>query len=215
MHGQTYRGKKCGSFGDVSIFSFYPNKLITTGEGGMILCNDESIALHCKKLRNLAFEPNGPRFVHNEIGFNYRMTNMQAAIGIAQQEQLEPNIKIKRTIGRIYNKELGFLRDYGFQLPEDKTEYAENIYWVYGIVAPNMEEKNRVVAGLTKHKIGYRPFFWSLHEQPVFNQMQLFLGETYPVSERLARNGIYIPSGVGLLEEEIEKVCVIIKKMYE
>ena len=89
MHGQTYKGKMCGSFGDISIFSFYPNKQITTGEGGMIVCDDEAIAERCKKLRNLAFEPNERRFVHHELGWNYRMTNLQAALGLAQLEKME------------------------------------------------------------------------------------------------------------------------------
>jgi perosamine synthetase len=215
MHGQTYRGKKCGSFGDISIFSFYPNKLITTGEGGMILCNDENIANHCKKLRNLAFEPDGPRFVHHEVGFNYRMTNMQAAIGVAQLEQVEANIKRKRHIGSFYSERLFFLEERGFQLPEKATDYAENIYWVYGIVAPDEMEKKRLTEHLDKNSIGYRPFFWSMHEQPVFTKKRLFINQSYPESERLSRNGIYIPSGVGLTEQEMESVCETIKKMYD
>ncbi|HEX8333333.1 MAG TPA: DegT/DnrJ/EryC1/StrS family aminotransferase [Segetibacter sp.] len=215
MHGQTYIGKKCGSFGDISIFSFYPNKLITTGEGGMILCDDENIASHCRKLRNLAFEPNGPRFIHHEVGFNYRMTNMQAAIGVAQLEQIELNIKKKRRIGNKYNERLAFLENFGYRLPKSKMDYAENIYWVYGIVAPDETEKNRLTNHLDKNNIGYRPFFWSLHEQPVLNKKRLFLNEIYPVSERLSRNGIYIPSGVGITEQEIERVCETIKKMYD
>jgi perosamine synthetase len=215
MHGQTYRGKKCGSFGDISIFSFYPNKLITTGEGGMILCDDENIANHCKKLRNLAFEPEGPRFVHHEIGFNYRMTNMQAAMGVAQLEVIELNIQKKRHIGHLYNDKLSFLKKHGFQQPEKVTDYAKNIYWVYGIVAPDEKEKNRLTDHLNKNQVGYRPFFWSLHEQPILNKKRLFNSERYPVAERLSRNGIYIPSGVGLSDEEMERVCETIKEIYD
>ena len=98
MHGQNYKGKKCGSFGDISIFSFYANKLVTTGEGGMILCDDEDIANMCAKLRNLSFLPEGPRFVHYEFGYNYRMTNIQAALGVAQLEQIDTFIEKKRAI---------------------------------------------------------------------------------------------------------------------
>jgi perosamine synthetase len=215
MHGQTYRGKKCGSFGDISIFSFYPNKLITTGEGGMILCDDEQVANKCRKLRNLSFEPNGPRFIHHELGFNYRMTNMQAAIGVAQLEQIEKNIKRKRHIGELYNERLTFLKSFGYQLPEHKTAFADSIYWVYGIVAPDEKEKERLLLTLHNNGIGYRPFFWSLHQQPVFNKRGLFIDENHPVSERLSRCGFYIPSGVGLTDDEVESVCDIIKKSYE
>jgi perosamine synthetase len=204
MHGQTYKGKKCGSFGDISIFSFYPNKHITTGEGGMLVCNDDKIAEHCKKLRNLAFEPNGKRFVHNELGWNYRMTNLQAALGVAQLEKMEFHIQRKREIGSLYKNELKDI--IGFQLPLERTDYAENIYWVFGLVADSEAQQEAVVKKLGDAKIGTRPFFWCMHEQPVFKKMGLFKNESYPVAERLARNGFYIPSGLGLSNEEI--VCV-------
>ncbi|SDG41974.1 perosamine synthetase [Pedobacter terrae] len=202
MHGQTYKGKMCGSFGDISIFSFYPNKHITTGEGGMLLCNDKELAERCKKLRNLCFEPNGPRFVHYELGWNYRMTNLQAALGVAQLEQLESFIEKKRAMGITYQKGLSFLKDKGYQLPMEKTDFSENIYWVFGLVAPNSEEKEKIVTHLTKSKIGTRPFFWCMHEQPVFQKMGLFKDERYPIAEKLARNGFYLPSGLGLSIED-------------
>jgi perosamine synthetase len=198
MHGQTYKGKRCGSFGDISIFSFYPNKHITTGEGGMLLCNNEELAKRCKKLRNLCFEPNGPRFIHHELGWNYRMTNLQAALGLAQLEQIDTFIDKKRTMGMAYQKGISFLKNKGYQLPIDKTDFSENIYWVFGLVAPNIEEKEKIVSYLTKSKIGTRPFFWCMHEQPVFQKMGLFKNEKYHVAEKLARNGFYIPSGLGL-----------------
>lgn len=211
MHGQTYNGKMCGSFGDISIFSFYPNKHITTGEGGMLLTNDLSLAERCKKLRNLCFEPNGPRFIHYEIGWNYRMTNLQAALGLAQLEQIENFISIKRTMGKRYQEALTFLREKGFQLPLESTNYATNIYWVFGLVAPTMEIKNEMVEHLSANKIGTRPFFWCMHEQPVFQHMGLFKGESYPVAEKLARNGFYLPSGLGLTEEEFTQVVEVLK----
>jgi perosamine synthetase len=210
MHGQTYDGQLCGSFGDISIFSFYPNKHITTGEGGMIVCDDEALAERCKKLRNLAFEPNARRFVHYEIGWNYRMTNMQAALGLAQLEKIDTHIKKKRAIGYSYNKGLQNLK--GFQLPLSKTNYAENIYWVYALVAETESMQEAMVKKLNDAKIGTRPFFWCMHEQPVFLEMGLFKNESYPVAEKLARNGFYIPSGLGLTDEEIQ---VVIDKMLE
>ncbi len=214
MHGQTYKGKKCGSFGDISIFSFYPNKHITTGEGGMILVDDGDLANKCKKLRNLAFEADGPRFVHHEMGWNYRMTNMQAAVGLAQLEQIDDFIIKKRAIGKFYNENINHLTKYGFQLPLPKLEYANNIYWVYGLVAPNVTEKIRLNEHLKTKQIGFRPFFWCMHEQPVFNKMKLFLGESYPVAENLARTGTYIPSGLGLLDEELKMVAKTISEIY-
>jgi perosamine synthetase len=203
MHGQTYKGRPCGSFGDISIFSFYPNKHITTGEGGMIVCNDDETAERCRKLRNLAFEP-GRRFVHQEIGWNYRMTNLQAALGLAQLERIDAHIIRKREVGRAYQDGLSGLS--GFQLPLAQTDYAENIYWVFGLVAESQELCEATCAKLSKAQIGTRPFFWCMHEQPVFQKMGLFSNETYPNAEKIARNGFYVPSGLGLTNEEISIV---------
>lgn len=205
MHGQTYKGKMCGSFGDISIFSFYPNKHITTGEGGMLVCNDKDLAERCKKLRNLAFEPNGRRFVHHELGWNYRMTNLQAALGLAQLENIENHIKKKREIGLTYYKALSESK-IDLQLPLLKTDYSENIFWVFGLVAQSEQKLNEIVQKLNENKIGTRPFFWCMHEQPVFKAMDLFKNESYPHAERLARNGFYIPSGLGLTMEDIKVV---------
>ncbi|PWS31665.1 DegT/DnrJ/EryC1/StrS family aminotransferase [Pedobacter paludis] len=211
VHGQTYNGQKCGSFGDVSIFSFYPNKHITTGEGGMILTNDQHLADRCQKLRNLCFEPYGPRFVHYELGWNYRMTNLQAALGLAQLEQIDYFIDKKRKLGSFYQRELSFLKDFGFLLPEESSDFAENIYWVFGLVASSEEEKENLVAFLNQNKIATRPFFWCMHEQPVFKEMGLFQNESYPNAEKLARNGFYLPSGLGTEEEDLERVVSVIK----
>ena len=208
MHGQTYKGKLCGSFGDISIFSFYPNKHITTGEGGMIVCDDIEIADRCRKLRNLAFEP-GRRFVHKELGWNYRMTNIQAALGLAQLENINIHIERKRHIGKLYQEGLDGIS--GFQLPMPLTDYAENIYWVFGLVAETQELCDQTIDRLTEAGIGTRPFFWCMHEQPVFIEMGLFAGQTYPNAERLARNGFYIPSGLGISDKEIFEVIKILK----
>jgi len=203
MHGQTYRGKKCGSFGDIAIFSFYPNKHITTGEGGMILTNNEELNARCQKLRNLAFEP-GRRFVHKELGWNYRMTNLQAAIGLAQLENIENHLLKKREIGHLYNDRLKNLS--GYQRPLEKTSYAENIYWVYGLVCDSEEKCVNTTKALAEANIGTRPFFWCMHEQPVFQSMGLFRSEKYPRSEKIARNGFYLPSGLGLSRSDIDYV---------
>lgn len=203
MHGQEYNGKKCGSFGDISIFSFYPNKHITTGEGGMILTDDDDLARRCQQLKNLCFKP-GRRFVHDELGWNYRMTNMQAALGVAQLEQINSVIERKRKIGNRYNLNLKNIQR--LQLPESKTLFAQNIYWVYGMIAENEQLSNRIQKELAELKIGTRPFFWCMHEQPVFKKMGLFENESHPVAERIARCGFYIPSGLGLENSEIDIV---------
>lgn len=214
MHGQTYNGKKCGSFGDISIFSFYPNKHITTGEGGMILTDDAHLAERCKKLRNLCFEPNGPRFIHHELGWNYRMTNLQAALGLAQLERINEFIDKKRDLGAFYQQKLSFLAEKGYSLPLSSTDYSDNIYWVFGLVAPNIEAKEEIIKYLSEQKVGTRPFFWCMHEQPVFQKMGLFKNEKYPIAENLARNGFYLPSGLGLSIEDRELIVEILKNHY-
>lgn len=206
MHGQTYKGRPCGSFGEISIFSFYPNKHITTGEGGMVLTDDEELAERCRLIRNLYFQP-PRRFVHEELGFNYRMTNLQAAVGLAQLERVDEFIQRKRRMGSIYNKLLSDLNM--IELPLPKTSYAKNIYWVYGIVFKedvSVEMVKMIVKRLGELGVGTRPFFWPMHEQPVFRKMGLFKEQKYPVAERIARKGFYLPSGLALTEDQILKV---------
>ena len=206
MHGQNYRGRPCGSFGDLSIFSFYPNKLVTTGEGGMVLTNDERLADRCRSLRNLCFRPE-KRFVHEELGYNFRMTNLQAALGVAQLEQLQDFVTIKRRIGQRYTELLSAAA--GLELMPVATDYAENIYWVYGVVlkAELSFTNEEVMQLLGRMGIATRPFFWPMHEQPVFRRMGLFEGESYPVAERLARRGFYLPSGLALRDEQLDEVA--------
>ena len=205
MHGQTYNGKMCGSMGDISIFSFYPNKLITTGEGGMLLTNDDTLANKCKQLRNLSFLPE-KRFVHEDTGWNYRMTNLQAALGVAQLEQIDTFLHRKRQIGKVYNSKLSNIDC--IDLLPISTEYAENIYWVYPILLNDKTDLNAqdVIKKLGEKKIGARSFFYPMNLQPVFNKMGLYKKENYPVAERLYKRGLYIPSGLGISDQEIEIV---------
>lgn len=132
------------------------------------------------------------------------MTNMQAALGLAQLEKIQSHILRKREIGSAYKAKLKNLSN--FQLPLDKTEYAENIYWIFGLVATTPGLCEKTISKLKDAGIATRPFFWCMHEQPVFNYLGLFVDETYPIAEKLARNGFYLPSGVGLNNEELEKV---------
>jgi perosamine synthetase len=214
MHGQTYKGMPCGSFGNISTFSFYPNKHITTGEGGMLLTDDEHLAQKCRLLRNLCFQPE-KRFVHEELGWNMRMSNIQAAIGVAQLERLDKFIVRKRRMGQIYTELLANISS--IQLPLPQTEYANNIYWVYGLVLKDEVsfDATEVMQRLVQKNIGTRPFFWCMHEQPVFKKMGLFEEESCPVAERIARRGFYIPSGLALTDEQIEQVVLAVKEILE
>jgi len=211
MLGQEYKGKKCGSFGDISIFSFYPNKQITTGEGGMVLCNNKELDNRAKSLRNLCFS--NDRFVHKELGYNYRMTNLQAALGVAQLEQIDMIIEKKRWIGHMYNELLKDLNT--IILPTSKIKYCENIYWVYAIVLKDEYTKSakEVMAELSKYKIGTRPFFYPMHKQPVFNKMGLFLEDNLENSEKLYEQGFYIPSGLALTIEQMKEVSGVLHKV--
>jgi len=212
--GQTVNGRPCGSLGDISTFSFYPNKHVTTGEGGMCLTDDADLANRCRSLRNLCFQPE-KRFVHQELGWNYRMTNLQAALGCAQLERLDAHIAIKRKIGNRYNQLMDGID--GVQFPLARTEYAENIYWVYGMVLDDQIpfDATEAMRQLGRGGIGTRPFFWPIHEQPVFLRMGLFENESCPVAERIARRGFYIPSGLALRDDQIERIANAIVKLLE
>lgn len=212
MHGQAYKGKPCGSFGDISTFSFYPNKHITTGEGGMVVTDDEALAERCQMLRNLCFRKD-VRYVHDEISDNYRFTNLQAAVGLAQLERLDEFVGRKREMGRYYTEHLKGIK--GLRLPIEKTDYADNIYWVYGIVLEEyIPADNKMIQKLLAEEgIGTRTFFWCMHEQPVYRNMGLFADKTYPKAEYLARKGFYIPSGLALTKEQMDKVIEKVAKV--
>lgn len=216
MHGQSYKGRPCGSFGDISTFSFYPNKHITTGEGGMVVTNDAALAERCRFLRNLCFRRD-IRYVHDEISDNYRFTNLQAAVGLAQIERIDEFIARKRSMGKYYTEHLKNVD--GLILPVSETEYADNIYWVYGLLLDkNIKSTNFDVQKiLSEEGIGTRTFFWCIHEQPVYRKMGLFDNESYENAEYLARKGFYIPSGLALTEEQmgivVEKVKEAVGKL--
>jgi perosamine synthetase len=212
--GQNYKGKPCGSFGDISTVSFYPNKHITTGEGGMILVNDKELSMKCKELRNLSFIP-PRRFIHEELGWNFRMTNLQAAIGVAQLERLDEFVTKKRLIGKWYNE---LLKDVsGIQLPLGSTDFSENIFWVYGILISKDVDFTAIEVMQMLGELGImtRPFFYPMNAQPVFNKMGLFSGEVYPNAMYLAEKGFYIPSGLALSFEQAVEVSDAIKNIFK
>jgi perosamine synthetase len=196
---------RCGSLGNISAFSFYANKLITTGEGGMVVTDNLAFAEKARSLRNLCFRPER-RFYHTELGYNYRMTNLQAALGLAQVERIDQIIKQKRWMGQSYDQRLRDLSK--LQLPIEET-WAKQVYWMYGVVLDDILEMDAKEFSIRLQKLGVqtRPFFLGMHEQPVFINRGMFPGENYPVAERIARYGLYLPSGMALTETQIEQVC--------
>lgn len=212
-HGAEYKGRRVGAVGDVGCFSFYANKIITTGEGGMVVSNDAEIAERARLLRNQAFEE--PRFVHRFIGFNYRLTNIQAAIGLAQCEKIEEKVAQKREIAGWYTS---LLRNEPYVTLPPEAPWARSVYWMYGILLHEPFGRSRadVMHLLKEQGIETRPFFHPLHRQPVFTQgrdprFPDTQGE-YPVAERLGRDGLYLPSGTNLTHEQVTEVAAAIRR---
>jgi len=204
-HGAEYRGRRAGSFGQSSVFSFYANKLVTTGEGGMLLVDDDALADRARRLRNLGFQP-GRRFLHAEIGFNYRLTNLQAALGVPQVERMADIVERKRRMGQRYTERLSEVAGLELQVQQP---WARGVYWMFGLVVREDTglDAEAFAARLKSSGVETRPFFLGMHEQPVLRERGLFAGESYPVAERIARQGLYLPSGLSLTDEQIDQVC--------
>ena len=214
MIGQKYENKKCGSFGDISTFSFYANKHITTGEGGMILTNDKRLYNKCKSLKNLCFGTGAQRFNHDDIGWNYRMASLQAAMGLGQLKNISWIIKRKREIGKKYHSLLK--NNSKIFIQKLKTTYAENIFWVFGILLKKKSKISRdlLVKKLNTKNIKTRNFFTPMHKQKIFKKMKIFKGKkSYPNSEYLSKNGLYLPSGLGIKNYEIDYICRVLNKI--
>lgn len=209
-HGAEYKGKRTGGIGHIGCFSFYANKIITTGEGGMVVTNNEEIASKARALKDLAHSE-GRRFLHTDIAFNYRMTNIHAAIGLAQFERIDELVERRRTHAYLYNS---LLKDTeGVKLPPEK-EWAKNVYWMYSILIENGFGMGRdeLMQRLKEKGIETRTFFIPIHQQPAFQKIGLFEGEVYPVAEELSGKGLYLPSGSGLTEKEISQVCEAVRE---
>jgi len=211
-HGAEYKGKKCGSFGDISCFSFYANKIITCGEGGMVLTNNKKFAERAETLRNLGFLKK-KRFYHKELARNYRMTNLQAAVGVAQLKNIEKLIRIKRENAKKYTQMLENIK--GLQLPIEK-KWAKNVYWMYGVVLAESTgfSAESFAKKLAQKGIATRPFFYPLHLQPVWKKLNIKIkSDKCPIAERIARQGLYLPSGLGLRVNQIKKTCEAVKEL--
>jgi len=204
-HGATCRGKMTGSFGDMACFSFYANKIITTGEGGMVVTNDTALAEKLRLLRNLAFTT--PRFMHREAGYNFRMTGYQAAMGLAQFRKIDSILEQKRRVAHTYNQHLNSLGS--LQLPAEAA-WAKNVYWMYAVVLKSHAGLSRkdLLSKLTADGIDTRTFFCPMNLQPCF-------GDVYkksppppcPVADRLWENGFYLPSSINLTNSQIQYIC--------
>ncbi|MFA5887109.1 MAG: DegT/DnrJ/EryC1/StrS family aminotransferase [Candidatus Nanoarchaeia archaeon] len=203
-HGAEYKGKKVGSFGNIGCFSFYANKIITTGEGGMIVTNDKALAERARWLHNLAFDKER-RHIHAEIGYNFRLTNIQAAIGLAQLERIEETIAKKRQIAKTYNKYLSKVK--GIITPPELSD-VRNVYWMYGILIEDDFgiTRDELKKELYEKGVDTRFFFWPLHKQPYLPKDK-YNSKDYPVSIELSIKGLYLPSSVNLTEKEIEGIC--------
>ncbi len=199
-HGAFYKGRSVGSIGDAGVFSFYGNKIITTGEGGMVVTDNVDIAEKIRLLRDHGMSPDR-RYWHHEIGYNYRLTNLQAAVGVAQMEKAGDILEAKKHIAELYESGLKDVR--GISLPP-KAKWASSVCWLYSILVDDEKTgggRDELMAELSKAGIETRPFFPPAHMQPIYNT-----GQSLPVAEYLSMNGLSLPSAIKLRQEEINHV---------
>ena len=206
-HGAEYKGKKVGSIGHVGCFSFYGNKTITTGEGGMIVTNDPKLAERMRFLKDHAMDSDR-RYYHPEVGFNYRLTNVQAALGLAQLEMIEAHVQRKREIAKLYNSLLGEIK--GITLPPE-LEWAKSTYWMYCIlIQPEFGmSRDDLMKKLQEKGIGTRPFFVSMHELPPYKQD----AKDFKISQQLSARGMNLPSSAHLTNDQIKHICQVISQL--
>ena len=205
-HGAEYKGKRTGGLGDMGCFSFYANKIITTGEGGMVVTNNEEFAERARMLRDQAFEK-GKRFWHRQLGFNYRLTNLQAAVGVAQFEHIDEFVETRRRNALYYNSLLEKVEGITFP-PEAK--WAKNVYWMYTILIEKNFGLSRddLMIRLKEKGVDSRRAFYPVHAQPLYAEQ--FTGQKFPVADQLSDKGVYLPSGNTLTKEQIDQVVEIL-----
>jgi perosamine synthetase len=217
-HGAQYRSNlngnkwlKCGSMGDAAAFSFYANKIITTGEGGMVVTSDPTIAERAASYRNLCFRPE-KRFYHNELCYNFRLTNLQAAVGLAQLERIEEFITIKRALGAHYQQMLSSIPNVRFL---GEKPYARSVHWMCAIELDRASglPAEMMISELKNRGIETRPSFLGLHAQPILQKMGLFMGERYPNTDRAYAQGLYLPSGLTLTKQQVDVVCNAVREV--
>ena len=213
VFGQKFKNKKCGSFGDISTYSFYANKQITTGEGGMITTNSKKISDKLKSLRNLSFGKVN-RFNHDDISSNNRMSNIQATLGLNQLKRINKIIKKRHFIGKQYFNLLS--KNGNLFIPSPKTSYCKNIYWVVAVLITNTNLKidaNKVMKILNKKGIGTRPFFWPIHKQQTLKKYNFYNSNQFPNSEYISKYGFYLPSSLSLSVKKIRFICKCVNEI--
>lgn len=211
-HGATLSGKMTGSFGDMGCFSFYANKIITTGEGGMVVTNDESLAEKLRLLRNLAF--GHPRFYHQLPGHNFRMTGYQAAFGIAQLSRIDEILDQKRWIAKKYKTALSSIP--GLQLPIE-LENCKNVYWMYAItINPEFGmTRDELIKHLSADGIDTRTFFCPLNQQPFLRKQLGYRDVLCPVADEIWGSGLYLPSSNNLSDDQIRFISSSIESAFQ
>ena len=211
MIGNKFKNKYCGFYGDISVFSFYANKHITTGEGGMLLTNNKKFYNKMESLKNLCFGKKN-RYDHDDIGWNYRFTNLQAAIGISQLKRIKTIVKKKRKIGKLYFKKICKNKNLYIQSPVYKN--LKNIYWIVGILIKNKKmTANKLRTQLLNHGIDTRSFFWPMNKQTILKKMKYKFKGSFENSEFLSKYGLYLPSGLGTTNKEINFIGNTINKI--
>ena len=210
-HGAEYNNKKAGNLSDVACFSFYANKLITTGEGGMLVTNNKEVYEKAQSLKNLAFGKER-RYYHEHLGFNYRMTNVQAAIGLAQLEKINELLQNRIKNAALYSSLLAGVN--GVITPQTKTG-VKNSHWMYAVRFTKEFglSRDEIKKRLTEAGIDTRDFFVPMNEQPIFISKDYQSKESFPVSKELSETGLYLPFGIDIAEEQIRYVCDTIKKL--
>lgn len=209
-YGAEYKGKKCGTFGVSAAFSLYANKFITTGEGGMVLTNDDEAENRARYYRNLCFNSK-ERFSHEDIGYNFRMSGIQAAFGLGQLDRVDKIIETKIKMGELYKSFLSEIP--GIKLQKEKP-WAKMVYWMYAIeINPSLNMlASELMQKLKEKKIGSRPFFKGLHDQPAIKKKGYkYNQKEFPVTEQAYKYGLYLPSGLMLTNAQIEYVCMVVK----
>jgi perosamine synthetase len=208
-HGATCRGKMTGSFGEMGCFSFYANKIITTGEGGMVTTNDDGLAKRLRLLRNVGFTT--PRFRHEVAGYNFRLTGLQAALGVAQLKRLESVIQAKRSLAQRYSERLRTVP--GLRLPREQS-WARHVHWMYGILITDAFglTRDQLAAHLQEEGIETRTFFCPMNLQPCFQADPRLRLPSCPVAERLWETGMYLPSSPGLSADTVARIADLITR---
>jgi perosamine synthetase len=208
-HGARYKGVKCGSLGDIAAFSFFANKVATTGEGGMVVTNNDKLAEKCRYFKNMCFPLDGNRsYKHDDIGFNYRMSNIHAAIGLAQVEKLDYYVAKRKEINSWYRK---YLNIDGVSFQSELTE-CENVYWMNSIlIDPDVVNitRDKLITALKQKGVDTRLFFVGMNKQPALVEYGCECEGDYPVSDKLTKNGFYLPSASSLIESEVKSICEI------